>query len=116
MAKKYLRKAAVCERYGGITPRTVDRMVVDGRLPEPEYRGRWPIWDEQKLDEADRAATAAQRPKRTHGRDTAAMDDSAVAGNERGRRDQDDGLAGDEAREDQRHPRRLRPMADRRTA
>jgi hypothetical protein len=56
MAKQYLRRAAVALRYGGISTRTVDRMVEDGRLPPPEYRGKWPIWDEAKLDEADRQA------------------------------------------------------------
>jgi predicted DNA-binding transcriptional regulator AlpA len=68
MAKKYLRKRAVAERYGGVTPRTIERMVKDGRLPEPEYpAGRFPMWDEAKLDECDRAATLRPNPKRVVG-------------------------------------------------
>jgi predicted DNA-binding transcriptional regulator AlpA len=67
MAKKYLRKRAVAERYG-ITPRSIERMAADGRLPEPEYPvGRLPMWDEQKLDEADRAATLRPSRKRVVG-------------------------------------------------
>jgi hypothetical protein len=61
MAKQYLRKADVAGRYR-VTSRTIDRMVVDGRLPAPEFRGRWPIWDEAKLDEADREAALKARP------------------------------------------------------
>ena len=61
MAKIYLRKAAVSERYGGITKRTIERMVQDGRLPAPEYpTGRIPLWDEAALEAFERAA--ARRP------------------------------------------------------
>lgn len=61
MAKTYLRKAAVRMRYGGITSRTVERMVKDGRLPPPEYpTGKIPLWDEAKLELSERAA--ARRP------------------------------------------------------
>ena len=37
MSKRYLKKKAVAERYGGITPRAVEVVVNDGRLPRPEY-------------------------------------------------------------------------------
>ena len=63
MAKKYLRKRAVAERYGGISFRSVERMVSDGRLPPPHYRGRFPLWPEDELDASDRAATLAPRPR-----------------------------------------------------
>lgn len=62
-AKKYLRKKAVAERYS-VDERTDDRMAQDGRLPPPEYRGRFPLWDEDKLDASDR--TAALLPRPTH--------------------------------------------------
>jgi predicted DNA-binding transcriptional regulator AlpA len=66
MSKRYLRKRAVTERYGGVSIRTIERMVKDGRLPPPEYPlGRLPMWDAAKLDEFDRAATLAPRPKQT---------------------------------------------------
>jgi hypothetical protein len=67
MAKQYRRKAEVAGRYR-VTPRTVDRMVGDKRLPPPVYLGggRIPLWDEEQLDEADRAATAAPRSKHAH--------------------------------------------------
>jgi hypothetical protein len=59
--KKFLRKQAVAERYS-VTTRTVDVMAEDGRLPPPIYRGtRFPLWDEEALDKADRAALRKQR-------------------------------------------------------
>lgn len=61
MAKKYLRKRAVAERYN-IDPRSVERLVADGRLPAPEYPvGRFPLWDEELLNQTDKAATVAPR-------------------------------------------------------
>ena len=62
-SKKYLRKVAVAERYS-IDERTVDRMAVDGRLPAPVYRGKFPLWDEDQLDASDRAAALLPRPVR----------------------------------------------------
>ena len=58
MAKRYLRKKAVCERYGGVTPRTIERLVKDGVLPAPEFpfQNKIPVWDEAALDEHDRSA------------------------------------------------------------
>jgi transposase len=56
---KFLRKKAVAARYGDVSIRTIERMVDDGRLPPPTYRGRIPLWDEAKLDESDRAATSS---------------------------------------------------------
>ena len=65
MAKTYLRKNAVAVRYS-TTPRNVERMVEDGRLPPPDfYNGRFPLWGEDKLDENDRRAAmecAARAP------------------------------------------------------
>ena len=72
MSKRFLRKSAVALRYGGITPRSVERMVCDGRLPAPHYRGRFPLWDEDELDASDRAAALAPRPKRAATRDSSA--------------------------------------------
>jgi predicted DNA-binding transcriptional regulator AlpA len=60
--KQFLRKSSVARRYD-VTPRTVERMVDDGRLPPPIYRGRMPQWDEAELDAADRAATVGRRRK-----------------------------------------------------
>lgn len=54
-SKRYLRKAHVAWRYG-VDERTVPRMVEDGRLRPPDlYNGRFPLWDEDKLDEDDAA-------------------------------------------------------------
>jgi predicted site-specific integrase-resolvase len=58
--KKFLRKAAVAERYG-VNVRTIDRMTRDGRIPQPHYRGKFPLFDETELDAADRAAVLASR-------------------------------------------------------
>jgi predicted DNA-binding transcriptional regulator AlpA len=60
-SKRWLRRQAVARRYD-IDERTVDRMKEDGRLPPPIYRGRLPMWAEDKLDESDRAA--ALQPRR----------------------------------------------------
>jgi hypothetical protein len=60
MARVWLRKRKVGERYGGVSDRTVDRMAEDGRIPPPEYLpgSRIPLWDEQKLDANDRRTVA----------------------------------------------------------
>jgi hypothetical protein len=58
MLKSYLRKQQVANRYQ-TTPRNVERMAKDGRIPAPEfYNGRFPLWDAAKLDENDRSAAA----------------------------------------------------------
>lgn len=58
MGKNYLRKAQVAKRYGNTTPRNVDRMSNDGRLPPPIYpfENGIPYWIEEELDERDREA------------------------------------------------------------
>lgn len=61
MAKKFLRKQAVAERYS-VNIRTIERMSEDGRLPRPVYRGKFPLWDEAALDAADRAAALRPLP------------------------------------------------------
>ena len=61
MSKRYLRKQAVATRYG-VNVRTVERMIEDGRLPPPMYRGRFPLWDESALDASDRVHVVASRP------------------------------------------------------
>jgi hypothetical protein len=45
--KKWLRTEAVCERYGDVVPRSIERAVKDGRLPAPEYPlgNKIPFWD-----------------------------------------------------------------------
>lgn len=54
--KKYLRKKHVAERYD-TTPRNVDRMAGDGRLPPPDlYIGQIPLWSEETLDASDQEA------------------------------------------------------------
>ena len=65
MAKRFLRKSGVAARYS-VDERTVDRMSQrdDGRLPPPHYRGRIPLWDEDELDESDRATALIPRPPR----------------------------------------------------
>lgn len=60
MAKKFLRKRAVAERYS-VNIRTIERMSEDGRLPRPVYRGKFPLWDEAQLDISDRQAALVPR-------------------------------------------------------
>ena len=66
METRFLRKSAVARRYD-VNVRTVERMVVDGRLPAPIHRGRIPLWLEAALDASDRAAAHLPRPKRYGG-------------------------------------------------
>jgi hypothetical protein len=56
--KKLLRKRQVCERYGNVTPRTIERKVKDKTLPPPIYpfNNKIPFWDEDELDDHDRRA------------------------------------------------------------
>jgi len=62
MSKRFLRKQSVAGRYD-VNVRTIDRMIEDGRLPRPVYRGRLPMWAEDELDASDRAAALQPRPK-----------------------------------------------------
>jgi hypothetical protein len=59
MPKHFLRKRDVAARYG-VDERTVDRMK-GRRIPAPKYLpgSRFPIWDAEALDQADRHATLA---------------------------------------------------------
>jgi hypothetical protein len=61
--RRWLRKAQVSARYGGISARAVERHVVAKRLPPPEYPlgNRVPMWDADKLDENDRRAAVERR-------------------------------------------------------
>jgi hypothetical protein len=73
---KYLRRLDLAERYG-CTDRNIDLMVRDGRLPQPTLkRGRFPLWDEDVIDAADREAAAALRASRKP--KTAAADSSLL--------------------------------------
>jgi predicted DNA-binding transcriptional regulator AlpA len=58
---RYLRKRDVAQRYGGVSVRTVERMVEEKKLPAPIYLpgSRIPLWSAEELEAADRAATAA---------------------------------------------------------
>jgi hypothetical protein len=63
-SRKFLRKQEVADRYG-VTKRTVDNMVQDGRLDPPIYRSDLPTWDSQRLDKADDALVRAAIRKQT---------------------------------------------------
>ena len=69
MSKTYLRKQQVAGRYQ-TTPRNIERMAADGRIPRPDfYNGRFPLWSEDRLDANDRAAAARSQPKRAESGD-----------------------------------------------
>lgn len=59
--RKYNRKRAVGDRYGGVCTRTVDRWTKSGILPPPDLiqNGR-PLWAEETLDRHDRQAVVAR--------------------------------------------------------
>jgi hypothetical protein len=56
--KQWRTKRQVAQRYGNITPRSVERAVADGRLPAPDYPlgPHRPFWDLAKLEANERAA------------------------------------------------------------
>jgi hypothetical protein len=56
--RRYLSTASVCERYGGINPRTVARWIKSGRLGPPMKVNGRDYHDEADLDAADAAARA----------------------------------------------------------
>jgi hypothetical protein len=61
--KKRYRRHELAERYSQ-SVRNAERMWKDGRLPPPDfYLGRIPFWNEETLDENDRAAAAAYRAR-----------------------------------------------------
>jgi hypothetical protein len=64
--RRYLSTASVCERYGGINPRTVARWIKSGRLPPPMKVNGRDYHDEADLDAADAAARADMRDSRGH--------------------------------------------------
>jgi hypothetical protein len=53
-ARRRWRKKALAE-YWGVCDRTVDRMVVEGRLGKPKYIGRMPTWSDEQREEAELA-------------------------------------------------------------
>jgi hypothetical protein len=61
MSKQFFRKTQVATRYG-VDERTIDRMKLDGRIPKPVYRGKFPLWDGDELDEYDRRASIERQP------------------------------------------------------
>ncbi len=56
MTKRKLRRKDLCERFGGITPRTVERWQADPKMdfPPPIYLGRFPLWDEDQIEQWER--------------------------------------------------------------
>jgi hypothetical protein len=69
-SNRWLRKAQVRARYGGVSNKSIERHVAAKRLPPPEYplSNRIPFWDEGRLDENDRQAALARRAPAASGR------------------------------------------------
>jgi predicted DNA-binding transcriptional regulator AlpA len=61
MRKQFLRKSQVAQRYQ-VHERTIDRMADDGRIPKPIHRGKFPLWEEAKLEEFERRAVINPKP------------------------------------------------------
>jgi hypothetical protein len=62
--KRYLRRHDLAARYR-CTDRNIDLMVRDGRLPPPTLNyGRRPLWDEEDIEAAERAALAARASRK----------------------------------------------------
>jgi DNA-binding transcriptional MerR regulator len=59
--KRKLTARQVCERYSGVTVRTIDRWLERGLLPQPMKINNVRYWDEDDLTAADQARMAAQR-------------------------------------------------------
>lgn len=62
--RKFLRKRSLAERYD-CDARTIDRMRVDGRLPQPHFlpNSDIPLWPEDELIANERKATVTPRAK-----------------------------------------------------
>jgi hypothetical protein len=57
-------KRAVGERYGGAVPRTVDRWVKAGKIPQPDfYIGPRPFWRDETLERHERQSVARAAAK-----------------------------------------------------
>jgi hypothetical protein len=77
LRKRYLRKREFAARYG-ITIRTLERMVGDGRLPAPDLRlGRLPMWSDEIVTANERRAAAECRPSKPISKETAANGEAA---------------------------------------
>jgi hypothetical protein len=78
---EYLRKRHIRKRYGDVTPRTVNRMMEDGRLPPPDfYSGRSPLWSERRLEEHERMlALKAEAARQLAARKAAEAAEKAAA-------------------------------------
>jgi hypothetical protein len=78
-SKTYLRKRQLAQRYGGVTLRCVERAVVAGRIPPPEYPcGEGiPMWDLEKLEANERAAAIRSSRSRQAAHDEDAAADHA---------------------------------------
>jgi len=60
MTKPCYRKGDLANRYG-VTPRSIDNMIEDGRLPPADFfLGRLPLWHAKTIEQAEVAA--ARRP------------------------------------------------------
>jgi hypothetical protein len=55
---EWLPAKTVCNRYGEISDRTLDRRVEAGALPPPVYIRRRRYWDEEALNAHDAARQA----------------------------------------------------------
>ena len=64
--RRYLKKRAVAARYGKSSTKTVDRWIASGILSGPDFViNGIGFWDEERLDERDRARTVAAGTSRT---------------------------------------------------
>jgi hypothetical protein len=52
-SKQYLRRKQLAARYT-TTEWTIDRMVKDGRLPPPDLRNPFPLWEEANIEKVER--------------------------------------------------------------
>ena len=62
--KTFYRAYQLAKRYG-VTPRTIDRMKNDGRLPPPDIYMPHPMWSDESLEANERSATLRTPPSKT---------------------------------------------------
>jgi hypothetical protein len=73
----FFRKRQLAQRYG-VTIRTLERMVGDGRLPAPDLRlGRLPMWSDEIITANERRAAAERHPSKPISKETAANGEAA---------------------------------------
>jgi DNA-binding transcriptional MerR regulator len=62
MTKRLLPIRAMCQRYGDVSDRTIDRWTAAGILPPPLIIRKRRYWNEEELEQRERAGMGRKPP------------------------------------------------------